>query len=158
MNLTDTHKKLKKEGHVTFNRSYFSQLVREGKIPFKMKDNKKVFRYMQVLKALSDAGKIKMDDDSKEKTVTSTKLELYHWRGILAKLEHDKKAGVLLYRDEVEQKAFTVIRVLRDQLLAMPERITADIMTVHSVEDAEAIMRKELEMILEEIRAENLMP
>ena len=158
MNLTDTHKKLKKEGYVTFNRPYFSQLVSEGKIPFKTDDKgRKHFKYMMVLKSLVEGGIIEVGGNG-EKTITSTKLELYHWRGKLLEQQHHIKAGKLIYRDEVEQKAFIVMRTIRDQLLSLPERLTADIMTAHSIKDAEALIRKELEMLLDPLTPESLMP
>lgn len=156
MTHTELHKKLTTEGVITFNKQYLSQLIREGKIPFKVGANgRKIFKYHQVLKALAEGGQVVIDGNS-EKTVTSTKIELYYWKGKLAQLEHDKKAGILLDRAEVEQKAFTVARVARDQLLALPERLTVDLMSANTLEDAKKLLTAELEAILEGVTPETL--
>ena len=157
MTHTELHRQLTKEGLITFNKAYLSQLIREGKIPFKTGGNgRKIFKYLGVIKALAEGGVIKSTDN--DATVTSTKIKLYYWRGKLAELQHDKKAGILLSAKEVERKAFTVARVIRDQLLNMPERISADIMSADTPEDAKAIIRNEIESILEGLTPEALMP
>lgn len=153
----ELHRRLKEEGHITFNRQYLGQLANEGRIPFKTDDkDRKIFKYLSVLKALHEDGYIKGNEGT-GKTVTSTKLELYHWRGQLAKLKHDVDAGILMDRAEVEEKAFIVGRVLRDQLLALPERLAAELIDVDK-EEVKKILHKELEIILDELTPESLIP
>jgi len=51
------------------------------------------------------------------------------YRGKLAQQKYDIEAERLVYRSEVEDKAFSTARVIRDQLLTIPERMSAEIAT-----------------------------
>lgn len=158
MNMTELHRRLTKEDLITFNRQYLSQLAGEGKIPYKVGDNgRKVFKYIQVVKALMEGSHIEMSDDMEKATITSSKIELYYWRGKLVQLEHDKKAGILLDRDEVERKAFEVARVLRDQLLALPERLSGEL-SVLNYDECLSILNKEFSLIVDSLNSKDLIP
>lgn len=150
-------RKLHTDGKIKFTRQYFAKLVSQGKIPFKEIDGKKDFKYKKVVKALSDM-KQRMPDgqkfnpkneDGSEKTLNSTKVMLQEYQAKLAKQKFDVEAGKLVYKDDVEQKAFTVMRVLRDQLLSLPERITAEIMGASDITEGKELFFKELNEVLE---------
>jgi hypothetical protein len=49
------------------------------------------------------------------------------YRGKLAQQKFDIEAEKLVYRSEVEDKAFSTARVVRDQLLSIPERVSAEL-------------------------------
>jgi len=48
--------KLKKQGKVNFTQQYFSKLVKQGVIPYKLKESKKSYKYKVVVEALKKAG------------------------------------------------------------------------------------------------------
>ena len=158
MKLMDLHRRLKEEGHITFNRQYLARLAEGGYIPFTT-DNKgkKVFRYLSVLKTLAEGGHIKIDSKIKGKTLADAKQNLYYWRGKLAEQQHDVRAGKLIYRDDVEQKAFTSTRIIRDQVLMLPERMSGELSSINEPEQIKEILFKELNDILKSLTLESLM-
>ncbi len=158
MKLMALHRKLKDEGHITFNRQYLGQLAKEGRIPFRIDDKgRKVFTYLSVLKAIIEGGHININGDTKGKSFTEAKQNLYYWRGKLAKQQHDVRAGILIYREEVEQKAFTSTRVIRDQVLMLPERMSDELSSINEPEKIKEILFEEINNILENFTLENLM-
>jgi len=48
--------KLKKQGKINFSQQYFSKLVKQGVIPYKLKKSKKSYKYKEVVYALHMAG------------------------------------------------------------------------------------------------------
>jgi len=163
--ITELHAKLTKKGVIKSSRPYLSRLASEGKLPYVEIDGKKMFKFKEVKKALAELNQ-KMpngdkynpvDKDGKVKTINSTKVFLQEYQGMNAKQKFDIEAGLLVYRDEVERKAFTVVRVLRDQLLAMPERITAEIMGSANVKEGKELFYKELNQVLEYLSSEKVL-
>ncbi len=59
MKLMDLHRRLKEEGHITFNRQYLARLA--------------------------EGAHIKIDSKTKGKTLADAKQNLYYWRGKLVK-------------------------------------------------------------------------
>ena len=156
MTITKIHEKLTEEGVITSSRPYLSKLVKEGKIPYVEIKGKKDFKYKEVAVALQNlrqklpnGEKFKdTNEDGSAKTINQTKIFLQEYQGKLAQQKYDIEANKLVYREEVEQKAFTVMRVLRDQLLAIPERITADIMASENIKEGKEVFFKELNEVL----------
>ena len=165
MTQAEVLRQLKKKEGIVFSKQYLGRIVKEGKIPYTETNGKKDFEYETVVQALKDM-KQKLPDggkynpknkDGSAKTINDTKIFLQEYQGKLAQQKFDVEAGKLVYRDEVEQKAFTVMRVLRDQLLAIPERITADIMASKDIREGKEVFFKELNEVLEYISDEKVL-
>ena len=180
------HRELTANGVVTSSRPYLAKQVKEGKIPFKMDGKKKVFDYDTVVEALSACvvrpekphnakGSIKdipppkegqsqedYEREIKEKlghepTLNDSKIFLTIYQGKLAEQKFDIEAGKLVYRDEVEQKSFAVARVLRDQILAIPERLAGEVASSTDTREIKEIMYKEINSVLEYLSSETML-
>lgn len=162
MTQAEVLRQLKSKYKVTFTKQYLSKLVREGKIPYIEVNGKKDYDLKEVALALQalqqklpDGSKYNpKNEDGSEKTINQTKIFLQEYQGKLAQQKFDIEAKKLVYREEVEQKAFTVTRVLRDQLLSMPERITAEIMGANDLNEAKEIFFEELNSVLSYLSSE----
>lgn len=164
--LQKTYDKLIKEKVVTFSRPYLSQLVAEGKIPYTPKGKRKNFEYGLVIKALSEMEQQTNDNkpskdkfnltnkDGSAKTINSTKIMLQEYQGKIAKQKFDVEAGVLVYREDVENKAFEVARVLRNQILAIPERLAGQVASTTDVNEVKEILYTELNEVLAYLSSE----
>jgi len=148
---------LKEKDGITFSKQYLGKLVKEGKIPYtEVKGKKKSFEYEAVKQALQNMKQRlpngekfnAQNEDGSTKTINSTKIFLQEYQGELAKIKVDVAKGELVPRDEVEQKAFTVMRVVRDQILAVPERLAGDLASTTDVKEVKEIMFKELNQVL----------
>lgn len=162
MTQAEVLRQLKSKYKVTFTKQYLSKLVKEGKIPYIEVNGKKDYDLKEVALALQalqqklpDGSKYNpKNEDGSEKTINQTKIFLQEYQGKLAQQKFDIEAKKLVYRAEVEQKAFTVTRVLRDQLLSMPERITAEIMGANDLNEAKEIFFEELNSVLSYLSSE----
>ena len=142
MKLTELHEALVSNGVVTFGRPYFSKLVGKGKIPYTGNGMKKIFDYDEVVKALvggverpsssvvdtksktmPDGTSFKqLNEDGTEKTVNSTKIFLQEYQGKIAQQKFDIEDNLLVYREDVENTGFELARIIREQLLVIPEK------------------------------------
>jgi hypothetical protein len=75
--------------------------------------------------------------------------ELY--RAQLPKLELDCRRGILVRADEVRLGAFNVARKARDQLIALPGRMSARIAAAGDPVEIRRILKEEIERICREI-------
>ena len=163
MTLRDVYNKLIKKKVISYSEPYLRKLVAQGKIPYTEEGTKKVFDYKEVKRSLGalqqktngtqlqpDGTNFNpKDKDGKEKTINSTKIRLQDYQGKLAQQKFDMEAGKLVDREEVERKSFIVARVLRDQFLALPERITADIMSATNLREGKEILHAEINQLLQ---------
>ena len=69
----------------------------------------------------------------------------------IAKLELDERRGNLVRADEVRLGAFNVARKTRDQLIALPERVSAILAATTDVIVVQRILEEEIERICQEI-------
>lgn len=75
--------------------------------------------------------------------------ELYQAQ--LAKIELDRQRGILVCADEVKVGAFNMARKARDQLIALPERVSAIIAATQEPAEVKRILGEEIERICQEI-------
>ena len=162
MTITEIHKKLTHKKVITSSRQYLSKLVGQGKIPYTEIGGVKEYSYKEVKKALLDLNQ-KLPNgrnfnpkqkDGSPKTINSTKIFLQEYQGMIAKQKFDIEAQKLVYREEVENKAFTVLRVLRDQILIIPERISGELSSETDVVKIKEILYKEINSVLEYLSSE----
>lgn len=165
MTQAEVLRQLKEKYKITFSKQYFSKVVKQGKIPYIEVNNKKDFNLKEVAIALQNLKQrlpsgdkfSGTHDDGSVKTINDTKIFLQEYQGKLAQQKFDVEAGLLVYREDVEQKAFTVMRVLRDQMLAIPERITAEIMSCDDIKEGKEIFYKELNQVLAYLSDESVL-
>jgi len=153
-----------KEGY-TFSKQYFGKLVKQGKIPYYDDEGKKRFRYKDVSEALkqmkqkpTDKEKSKpVNDDEKfslenkdgsPKTINSTKIMLQEYQAKIAKQKYDLLEGQIVLKEEVESKAFEVARILRNQIMALPERMAGVLASHTDPKEVKEILYKELEEVM----------
>jgi len=75
--------------------------------------------------------------------------ELYQAQ--LAKLELDRRRGEVVRADEVRVGAFNMARKARDQLIALPERVAANLAATEDPAEVQRILEEEIERICQEI-------
>jgi hypothetical protein len=69
----------------------------------------------------------------------------------LAKIELDRQRGILVRADEVKVGAFNMARKARDQLIALPERVAANLAATQDPAEVQRILEEEIERICQEI-------
>ena len=165
MKLSEVLRLLQEKDGVTFTRQYLDKLVNKGVIPFDEVNGKKVFEYKTVAEAIRTSQQRPKgieekfdpkDKDGKDKTINSTKIKLQDYQGKLAQQKFDVEAGKLVYREDVENKAFTVARVIRDQFLTLPERVSGGLLGLDNVHDIREYLHKEINLVLEGLTAKGL--
>ena len=147
MTLSQVYRKLVDDKVVTFSRPYLSKLINEVKIPYTEVNGKKDFDFEEVVKGIANSKSRVKDGDSK--TLNNAKIKLTEYQAKLAEQKFDVEANLLVYRDEVEQKAFTAVRVLRDQILTLPERLAGEVASSTDPKEVKEIMYKEINAVLE---------
>jgi hypothetical protein len=71
----------------------------------------------------------------------------------LTRLQLAERTGELVRADAVQRQAFTEARRLRDRLLALPDRLAADLAAEHNTAVVHARLTRELRQVLEELSA-----
>ena len=83
--------------------------------------------------------------------LTTAKIYQTIYSGAKVELEVQKERGLLIYRDEVENTAFSVARVVRDKILSLPSRVAPVIADMSDKREITELLFKEINEILEEI-------
>lgn len=157
MKQVDILKELERKYKLTYSKQYFSKLVKQGKIPYtelngrKQYELDKVVSGLQAMQQKTPDGE-KFDPKNKDgsvKTINSTKIMLQDYQAKLAQQKFDIEEGLLVYREQVENKAFEVARIVRNQLLTIPERLAGDMVSTTDVHHAKELMYKEINQALE---------
>ena len=71
-----------------------------------------------------------------------------HYQARLAKIEYEERVGKLVSRDEIQVAAFNKFRQFRDQLLNIPERVTAMLAAESEPAKVHAILNEEIRRAL----------
>ena len=172
MKLVELHRKLKEEGVATFGRTYLSNLVAKGKIPYTGEGKRKQFDYDEVVAALKnnaertsnsflndlappkegqspeEYGEEIVTKMGKDPSLTESKVFLTIYQGKLAQQKYLIEKGDLISREDVERAAFMAVRVLRDHILALPERLAGEIASSTDPMEIKEIMYKEINSAL----------
>ncbi len=69
----------------------------------------------------------------------------------LSKLELDRQRGILVRADEVRIGAFNMARKARDQLIALPERLSTVLAAIQDPSEIQRVLEEEVERICQEI-------
>lgn len=172
MNQKDLHAKLLENKLVEFSVQYFGRLAKREDMPYTMCDNgRKDFDYDKVVEALARMGKIVKNESTKDivglslddqgeytlpavPTLDEAKIFREIQAGKKLKLEVDTIEDMLVVREEMEDKAFSVARIVRDKMLAIPNRVVLDLMSMTGRQEIVELLFGEINQSLEEISEE----
>lgn len=82
-------------------------------------------------------------------TITDANIFKTIYAGKLEKLKYEKELGLLISREEVENKAFNVSRAIRDKILSIPERMSSELASIDDPHVVKELLYKEFGMMLE---------
>ena len=172
-NLSEVCRKLNERGDYSGGVQYLHKLVKQGVIPHDGEGRKKLYDIDEVAQALENKKTMfhtktgletipppedgQTPEEYHEEVVAKlgsnpslmdSKTFLTIYQGKIAQQKYDIEAKKLVYRDEVEQKAFKVARVIRDQLLTLPERLSGEVASSTDPKEIKEIMYKEINEVL----------
>ena len=173
----EVYKKLVKDGLVTFSKTAFSQAVSRGTIPHHFEDGvkHKLYDFKEVRKAIKDAGigspksvqhqldtlpepkegqskeeyGAEISELGKKPTLTDANIYKTLYAGKLEKLKYEKEMGLLISRAEVEDKAFSASRAIRDKILSTPERMSNELASMNDPHQVKELLFKEFGLMLD---------
>ncbi len=90
-----------------------------------------------------------MDELGEDVTLTDANTFKAVYQGKLEKLKYEKEQGLLIPRDEVEDKAFSVSRAIRDKILSIPERMSNELASMNDPHIIKELLYKEFNMMLD---------
>jgi len=82
-------------------------------------------------------------------TITDANIFKTIYAGKLEKLKYEKELGLLIPREEVEDKAFSVSRAIRDKILSIPERMSSELASIDDPHVIKELLYKEFGMMLD---------
>ncbi len=82
-------------------------------------------------------------------TITDANIFKVIYQGKLEKIKYEKELGLLIPRDEVEDKAFSVSRAIRDKILSIPERMSSELASIDDPHVIKELLYKEFGMMLD---------
>ena len=85
----------------------------------------------------------------KNATITDANIYKTIYQGKLEKMKYEKEKGTLILREEVEDKAFSVARSLRDKILSIPERMASELSSISEPHEIKELLYKEFGVMLD---------
>lgn len=169
-------KRLRSENIVDVITATFSKSAKAGHIPYtKNNTGKKVYVYEDVRHAIVSMGlfgctidptKYSRDADTNIDTEGLSPIEILRKRILInptlqdvntlknlilserEQIKLDSESGVLISRDEVEDKAFKATRVIRDKILTIPERLSNELATMNDPHAIKEVLYAEFAVLL----------
>lgn len=138
------------------SKQYISKLVKQGKL--QLVDGRIDEESADEILCLSDRG-IKIDDDSENtqdlhKRYLKARLKFEENRARILELEREEKEQSLIPVEEVKKTLFTKGRVVRDALLNVPDRVSAELASISDERQIHKILMREITACLEELSRE----
>ena len=84
-------------------------------------------------------------------TITDVGIYKTLYQGKLEKMKYEKEKGLLISREEVEDKAFSVARAIRDKILSIPERMSNELASIEDPYTIKEMLYKEFMIALTEL-------
>lgn len=152
--------------HIGVSQPRVHKMIQTGKIPKSAMDGKRIISELAdkaLGKNLEPARKQKSElpVEEKEKVVQAAGIKTLdyttartlneQYKAALNKLEYEQKSGKLIDASEVEKRAFLAGRLIRDQLLSIPDRCSALVAAESDAFNCKQIILKEINYILENL-------
>lgn len=94
-------------------------------------------------------GELVVEELGEKPTITDANIYKTLYSGKLEKLKYEKEKGLLISREEVEDKAFAVSRAIRDKILSIPERMSNELASISDPHVIKELLYKEFGMMLD---------
>ncbi len=94
-------------------------------------------------------GELVITELGSKPTITDANIYKTLYSGKLEKLKYEKEEGLLISREEVENKAFNVSRAIRDKILSIPERMSNELASITDAHTIKELLYKEFGMMLD---------
>ncbi|WP_067582369.1 hypothetical protein [Endozoicomonas ascidiicola] len=141
-----------------FTRGYVTKLIKKGIVKLK---NGKVdsIQAEQAMRANADPVTLIRSDQSTDLTQTqpgavdfvTARTMREAFKAKMAKLEYEEKSGTLTDAAKVKQDAFKAGRIIRDELLAIPDRMADVLAAEDDPRQVGKLLLEELEAILNQL-------
>ncbi|WP_066015958.1 MULTISPECIES: hypothetical protein [Endozoicomonas] len=138
-----------------FTRGYVTKLIKKGIVKLK---NGKVdsVQAQQAMKANADPVTLIRSDQSADLSPTqpgavdfvTARTMREAFKAKMAKLEYEEKSGTLTDAAKVKQDAFKAGRIIRDELLAIPDRMADVLAAEDNPYEVTKLLREEIEQAL----------
>lgn len=156
---------------IVLSRQSFREHRMKGIFPYDVTSNLKgneklVYNYEEIYEIVVNSGygnKVKSENhqletgkDGEPTTLVEANTFKSIYQGKLQELKYRIEAGELVERSEIENKSFLVARVIRDKLLAIPERVASELSTMDNAHAIRERLYEEFNTILENLSEESL--
>ena len=101
----------------------------------------------------TDLSKVREDNET-AKGYANARAAREHYLARLAKLEFEEKSAKLIDADKVQREAFEIARRVRDHLLNIPDRISAELVGITDQSTMHTVLTRELNAALQELSNE----
>lgn len=138
-----------------FSKQYVSELVRKGKIvpdSNGLLDEDEADYMLELNRSVTPSKK--SDQNNINYLYAKSRLQNEIEKGKLLKLERAEKEQSLIPAEEVRKTLFTKGRVLRDALLNVPDRVSAELAGISDEKQIHKILTREITDCLEELSNE----
>jgi len=82
-------------------------------------------------------------------TITDANIYKTLYQGKLEKIKYEQQKSILINRDEIENKAFSVARSIRDKILSVPDRLANELATIDDAHVVKELLFAEFNKMLE---------
>ena len=97
---------------------------------------------------------LKTSKDGDSSKLTESRAMREHFKALLCELEYKERSGELIYSKDVKEAAFESGRLVRDQLLNIPARVSPIIAAERDAKKVNEILTQEIRQCLETIAAD----
>lgn len=136
-----------------FSKAYISKLIKKGKL--QLVDGRIDEELADEILCLSDRA-AKIDDDSENtqdlhKRYLKARLKSEENRARILELEREEKEKNLIPSELIKKDAYEQARIVREKLLAIPDRVATLILGLSTAAEIHEVLSKEIRQALEEL-------
>ena len=100
----------------------------------------------------TDPAKVRKEEsetDNQSRGYAAARAAREHYQARLAKLEYEEKTGKLIDAEKVKRDAFELARTVRDHILNIPDRISAELVGITDQPTMHSVLLRELNTALQ---------
>ena len=101
--------------------------------------------------ARNQSGTMEPGETTKPQSYAQARAERERYNAKLARLKYEREKGTLVDAAEVKKAAFESARIVRDRLLMIPDRISAEIAAMSDARKIETLLENEIRSALKEL-------